>query len=394
MAKRLCRNYDILNADTIRKAIHDCMRHKTANERPDIAELYETCNDETAIIGYIQVILVKMLCAGSLDIPPVRYDVRLDRSNGKTRIIAIEHITQQIIDYIAYNGLEELMPYIGHYQIACRDGMGPLYGTHVIYQWMQDKSIRYAIKADMQKCYPSIKHDMIMAFLLHRVANDNLLKLIHALLVFNSNGIVSRHLQSMLVEHPELQEQIDLARSGLPIGSVLSIRLCALYLAQIYHLAEGSYFYTRRGQNINTYQHVMINLDDLYLFGSNARQMNMAMSQLIKTTHDRYGLTIKQDWQLIDLSYKHKDAHIDVLGYRIYHDRVTMRHRDYLKCRHALKRYKRHRNVHNARSLVSYDGMFRKHTNSIRFCEKYNVYRIVRKARKTISKHDKSTIRN
>lgn len=385
-----CRNIDITDKQFVVQSIHDCNGHKSSKKmsRDDIARLYS----QYPTVDSVSDVLTKEMQEEHLDIRQVRYEERVDRSNGKLRIIAIEDIKQQYYDYIAYNGLSDLDSYIGHYQIACRRGMGPLFGAKVIQQWMKDHKVRYAIKADVKKCYPSITHKNMMAWLNKHVANDRLLWLINALLEQSENGVPTATLRKRMLDDPETSKQVELVRQGLPIGSYLSIKLCALYMADLYHRCEGSYFTSRRGKRENVFRHVMFNLDDIYLFGSSAKDMHRAMVDLTEFAETK-GLTIKPNWQIISLSHKDPNAHIDVLGYRVYRDRITMRRRNYCKLRRSVSQFNAHKTVSNARSFLARYGMFVIHTNSRRFCSKYAVYAAARRARKVVSKYDKGNVR-
>lgn len=365
------------------------MSHKSTKKmsRQDISRIF----DQYKTVDAIADLLIGEIRSRHINVRQIRYEERVDRSNGKLRIIAIEDIKQQFYDYIAYNALEELDSYIGHYQIACREGMGPLFGAKVAQQWMREKDVRDAIVADIRKCYPSITHDNMMAWLHMHVANDALVWLIGELLKLSEEGKPTVSLVMRLREDPDLMAQYEAVKNGLPIGSYLSIKLCALYIADIYHRCEGTYFSERRGKRRNIFIHVMINLDDIYLFGSNASEMHRAMKDLIRFAAGK-GLTIKPDWRLISLNHSDPDAHVDVLGYRVYRDRITMRPRNYRKLRHSIRIFRAHPTVGHARSLMARHGMFILHTNARRFCNKYNVYQTARKARKVISRYDKSKV--
>lgn len=387
--KHKCKNIDITDHDFILRAIYECNSQKTKKEmqRHDIQRLYKKCHNEDGIANYLRDKIVNR----NLDLPNVRYDIRIDKSNGKIRILAIEDIEQQYLDYIAHNALDELESYIGHYQIACEKGQGPLYGARIIQQWIKELDVNYVIKADVKKCYPSIRHAEMIAWLQAHVKNDPLIWLISELLKHMENGDYTVFLKKCMRANPKNRERVEKAKKGLPIGSYLSIRLCALYLADVYHHCEGNYFVTRRKKKRNIFKHIMFNMDDMYFFGSNAKAMSRAMRDTIKFASAK-NLTIKSDWQMITLSKKDKDAHIDALGYRVYRDRITMRSRNYHKIRRAMGNFKSHTNIDNARSLMARYGMFIKDINSFRFCQKYNVYPKLRLARKVISDYDKSEI--
>lgn len=357
MAKRKCNHVDITDISFIENCIEDCIAHKTAKQmrRRDIRALYEEYPTNHAIAVMIQ----KELLSKKLHLEPIRYEEKIDRSNGKLRRIAIECIKQQIYDYIASNALEDIKSRIGYYQVACVKGKGSLMGVMSVYQWLQDPDVKYGIKSDIKQCYHSITHRNMMQWLKRHVKNDMLLWLINELL--------------------------NTVEEGLPIGSMLSITLSALYLSDLYHHLEDSYFTERRGKKHNIVLHKLFNLDDIYIFGSNAKAMNRMMHDFIIYANS-YGLTIKLTWQLIDLT--RPDAQIDVLGYKVYKDHITMRKRNYKKLKHSMRVFEAHPSVRKARSLCSLSGNI-KHTDSLRFCQKYNYFKLLREAKKVVSDYDK-----
>lgn len=161
MPKRKCKSVDITDHGFIKRAIEDFWTRKDKKQmsRDDIQELLKRCptNDDIADECRQEILNHK------LNLAPIRYIEKIDNSNGKLRRIAIECAKQQIYDYIASNGLEEVKSRIGYYQIACIKGKGTLMGVNVVHQWLKDKDVKYCIKADLRHCYPSITHENMMA---------------------------------------------------------------------------------------------------------------------------------------------------------------------------------------------------------------------------------------
>ena len=362
--KRKCKNVDITNIKFIENAIQDCLNHKTHKKllKRGYYDLFDMYGDDHGIALQLQ----KEIKERCLELPPVRYVDIVDSSNGKQRTLTVEHIKQQFYDYIAFHGLAELYSRFGYYQINIREHGSPIMACRYVQSWMNDKDVKYVVQMDIKKCYPSITHENMMGWLRKHVKNDDLLWLIEQLL-----------------------STCDI---GLPIGSRLSINLCALYLSDIYHHIESHYYTFRKGKKRRIFKHVLFYLDDVFLFGSNARQMRKATNDLIQV-YARYGLTIKSDWKLICLKYNRKHTHIDVLGYKVYHNRVTMRHRDYIKTRRAIRKCKQHpKSLRFAQGLVSLYGLFVKHTTSEKFKLKYNAKKYFKQAKEMISKYGKSLV--
>lgn len=363
--KRKCKNVHIDDLKFIEKAIQDCIFHKTEKKlrHRGYYELIDQYGDDHGIALELQ----KEIREHKLVLPPVKYVDIIDSGNGKQRTLMIEHIKQQFCDYIAYHGLSELYSRFGEYQINVREHGSPLMAMKYVQGWMKDKDVKYVAQLDIKKCYPSITHENMMSWLRKHVKNDDLLWLIDQLL--------------------------STCAIGLPIGSRLSINLCALYLSDIYHHIENNYFTYRHGKRIHTVKHFIFYLDDVFLFGSNARRLTNVVKDLINLYKDK-GLTIKSDWKMICLKTNRNDTHIDILGYKVYHNRITMRRRDYLKLRKAIRNCKKHpKSVRYARIVISLYGMFVKFTNSHKFVEKYNANKSYNVARKVVSNHDsKSTV--
>ena len=81
---------------------------------------------------------------------------------------------QQIYDYIAIEGLKPLFSYIGVHQYASIKERGCIKGVKTIKRWLRNKSLKYFAKLDIKKCYPSIQHDKLIAFLEKHIKNDML----------------------------------------------------------------------------------------------------------------------------------------------------------------------------------------------------------------------------
>ena len=95
------------------------------------------------------------------------------------------------------------------------------------------------------------------------------------------------------------------------------------------------------------------------------------------------------NWQCFEI----ESSFIDMVGYRIYKDHVTLRRCNMKKSRRAVIRYShKPKNIHLARRVLSYSGMI-KYSDSVLFCIKYNIHKYVKKARKVVSNYDKAKIR-
>lgn len=129
-------------------------------------------------------------------------------------------------------------------------------------------------------------------------------------------------------------------------------------------------------------------MDDILIIGSNSREL-IKVGNMIVNECAKKSLTIKPNWRCFEI----ESSFIDMVGYRIYKDHVTLRRCNMKKSRRAIIRYShKPKNIHLARRVLSYSGMI-KYSDSFLFCTKYNVYKYTKKARKVVSDYDKAKIR-
>lgn len=363
--KRKCKDVDIADVEYIHTCIIKCIEKKGWSEtyrRKDFQVLMAQHEGSTYAIAMM---LSYEIVNRKIKVGPVVYRTIYDKASKKQREIGIEDIKRQFYNYVAKEALSDLLPRIGEYQICCQKGRGASWGKDHISRWLKDDpSIRYGVTADIIHCYPSIDHTKIMDFLNKHIANDSLLWLI--------------------------EELLKGAKQGLIIGSVLSIDLCALYLSELYHFIQEKCYKLRitksqEVKRVRLLSHCLLYLDNIDLLGQSAKDLHKAVS-LIKEKLLEMGLRLHDDYKLI--SFK-KDGHMDALGYRIYKDHVTMRRRNYLKARKAVKSFRKHPTLTSAKRLIAYNA-FIKTTDSFRFRKKYQTKDLTRKARRIVSDYDKN----
>lgn len=304
-----------------------------------------------------------------LALKPIRYMDKVDSSSNKTRRIGIQDIKQQIYDYIAVEGLRPILRRIGEYQCASIPGRGQKYGIQAVQRWMRNPHIRYAAKLDIQKCFESIKHGAVMAWLRKRVRNDTLLWLVETLL--------------------------STFEQGLSIGSFLSQYLCNLYLSDLYHYASESLYRVRKRRKgddvrVNLISHVLFYMDDILLLGTNAKDLRHAVN-LICDKAKAMKLRIKKTWRVFSVQGA---EFVDMMGVRIYKTHMTIRSYVFRRIRrayaHALRRIKQHLAIPAslARRCASYYGLL-KNTNSYQLRKKWRAPLIMRVCKGVISRESK-----
>ena len=354
--KRKCNNIEISDIEFIKSSISHCLMNKNKN-RNDIQRIFK----EYKTIDNLALAMSNEIKNRKLEIKPIWYKEKFDNSSQKLRRIGIQDIKQQMYDYIAVDALVPVLTRIGKHQYASIKGRGPIKGVEQIYKWVQNPKVKYASKLDIKKCYESVDRRKLMKFLEKRVKNDELLWLIHELLYTFENG--------------------------LSIGSYLSQYLCNLYLSELYHdITENMYRIrkSKRGdKRVNLVYKCAFYMDDILLLGTNAKDLNKAV-KLIKEKARQLGFTLKPSWR----TFKIEKSFIDIMGYRIYKDHITIRRRVFKKIRRSIIKFKRSSSIAWARKIVSYNGQI-VHSDSCTFAKKYKWNKALKKARKVISNESK-----
>ena len=357
--KRKCKNVDISDLEFIELSVNQCLTGKTKT-RNDIVRIFEEYSDTHQIALQLH----KEIINRKLELKPICYKDKFDENSQKWRTIGIQDIKQQMYDYIAVNGLTELFPRIGKYQCASIKGRGQVYCAKAVYNHIQDKSIKYACQFDIRKYYESVSQDNMMKWLEKHVKNEPLLWLIRTLL--------------------------STFKKGLSIGSYLSQHLANLYLSDLYHQINENMHRIRNKKNgqcirVNLVSNCFFYMDDILIIGSNSRDLIKASKMIIDEV-EKLGLEIKSNWRCFDLG----NNFIDICGYTIYKDHVGVRRGTLKKMRRAFVRFsKKQNNLELARRVISYCGIL-EHSNCYRFCQKYNVYALKKKARKVVSNYAKN----
>ena len=246
------------------------------------------------------------LKAKKLRLAPIWYKDKVDSSNNKTRRIGIQHISQQLYDYVAVYAMSDLMRRIGEHQYASIPGRGPQKGMLKVRKWLKEKDVKYIAQLDVKKCFPSIPIPRVLAMVDKYVANADARWLVH-----------------------ELLSTFD---GGLSIGSYLSQYLCNLYMSQLYHEIKERMYYERRGKRIPLSKHALFYMDDILLLGTSSKGLHKAVKLICKYAEDKMGLAIKASWTVRRVD---DGQFVDTMGFRVYGDHTTIRRRVFLRGRRA-----------------------------------------------------------
>ena len=176
------------------------------------------------------------------------------------------------------------------------------------------------------------------------------------------------------------------------------------YLSQAYHYVAEQLFRERRkktGEKVRTrlIYHQIWFMDDILLLGTSARDLEKGMKLLSEFVSQNLGLTIKPEWRVETTDYigadgKHHGHDIDMMGYRVYCDHISIRRRTFKRHRRTILRAwaKLGRGqslpLATCRRIMSCKGKF-KNSNSAAVSKRLKIARLERIASRTISAYDK-----
>lgn len=242
---------------------------------------------------------------------------------------------------------------------------GQLFGKQAIETWIRTnpKKCRYAFKADVHHYYQSVPHDKLKDFLTRDIKNDNVLYLLFAL--------------------------IDTYDEGLCIGSYLCQYLANYYLSYAYHYITEMLYVERRGKRQNLIHHALFYMDDILLLASNKKHLKMAVKAFEKYLNNTLGLELKPTYQLFPLDSRP----IDMMGYKIYTYKTTVRKRIFNKANKVFIKNKGKKEIilEDSYKIISYYGYF-KHTFSKKYIKKVKLNNSLKISKEVISNEAKSKL--
>ena len=426
--KTYCKRLVLSNPDIIEKCISDYLHDKyrknstirfisehSGKERKYIAENYRPGTDfykqqnRAVAVSMAKNIATRTvkdhIYNTTYGFPVVRYRHIKDGGTGKDRTLGLETVLFRLYEAVAQQTAAPLFhAKLGTYQVASIKGRGQMYGKKAICKWLsQDpEGTKVQIKADVQKCYPSIPHEPLRRFFKRDLRKSP--DLLYLLLTFID----------IYEEWPDPDSK-DCTR-GILIGSPVSKDMCNYYLSHAYHYATERLrsTKTRRGKTVSKrlISHIIFYMDDIVMYGSNKKDISKAMKMFSKYMSDVLLLKLKPSWRKFRSQYRDKNDKqrgciLDYMGMRFHGGKVsckeyfgrqvkhretwvTMRKRIFLKARRMLRRFekmvKRKMDIpiRFAKSIVSQFGWF-KNTDMVRYRKANKVDSLMRIIRKIIS---------
>lgn len=330
-----------ISDDNIKLAIKNVCKHK--GNRKQFKELKE--NPE-ANIEWIRSYALNFKNANH---KPIEI---YDGIQRKKRTIIVPTFEEQIIHHMVVNVLKPIImrPMYEH-SYGSIPNRGATLGRKYIEKWIKHdhKNTRYCLKMDIRKYFDSIPHDVIIKRLTEQIHDKQFLDV--------------------------LTEIISVTNVGIPLGFYTSQWLANWYLTALDH-------YIKEDLCAKYYIRYM---DDMVVFGSNKRKLHR-MRESIAQFLNLIGLEMKSNWQVFPIISRF----LDFMGYRFYHNRVTLRRSIlYKACRKSNRLAKHKPSIYSLKQAMSYLGWFSQSDTYNIFRKRFNNNINIQYMKRRISTYDK-----
>jgi len=316
---------DIVSMDNlIESAKLACKRRKNKRE---VARFKE---NQTVLLEKLQTMLMDHTFVSS------QYKIFQVRENGKVRDVANLPLYPDRIVHWAISRVVE--PIINSRLIDQTHASRVKHGTHSAmtdaYKYLRrDSRIKYCLKTDVRKFFPSVDRIVIKSKLRTIIKDKDALALMDRIID-------------------------DYPLTGIAIGNRVSPMMANLCLSEMDHVMKEVH-------HVHYYVRYM---DDVVILGYSKpwlHQMRKIMSAIL----GEMGLTMEGKWQIFPV-----DTGIDFVGWRIYSTHILIRKRTKVKIKAASDRLAekvasgRELNKHDHGTIASYNGL-------MKWCNAYNLYR-------------------
>lgn len=304
------------------------------------------------------------------------------RENGKLRDICEESPKQQVFEYIAKGALDplfraKLLPI----QYGSLPGKGQIKGKR-----QNERILRRALhhktdaaKCDVRKAYPSTTVECVMTLLRRDIGkNKVLLWLVEAIMANYPDGV-------------------------LLIGGYLPCWLFNYVMSYVlrYILSHRK---VRRDKSLKMVLAITCYADDITVYGR-ISNLEKVMRDTTRWAKETLGLTIKSAWQIVHFASfvqerqqrnrrrkgsRQRTPGLDMMGYVVRRTYTIIRGRNFVRLRRAILRAQRNLDTlgyvpwWRAQRILSQWGEI-KHSDSRGFCTKYNVYKLIKAAKRSAS---------
>lgn len=206
----------------------------------------------------------------------------------KTRYIESAIFENRIVHHAVFECLETwLDPILYEHSYACRTGRGTHLAMTTLKGWLRNKKLKYYIKCDVKKFFPSIDRRILIKLLHKKIADKDLLAL----------------LENLILSSP--------STNGIPIGNLTSQLFANLYLNEL----DG---YVKRELRVKHYIRYM---DDFILLVETKEEMQLFFTMIENFLKEKLNLLLSPQKNRLDKI----ERGITFVGYFIKRDSIRLK---------------------------------------------------------------------
>ncbi len=294
------------------------------------------------------------------DLDRVLTKSRRDGPSGKVREIAYLCMRHQLLGHITKLGMDPLLKArILPTQHASLPGKGQTGLKRQVQRFLRRRlDIRIAQKTDCTSAYASVQYDTVISLIRQEIPRARWILLC-------------------------LQELKKAAPGGhLIIGGYLDAWLFNFVMSYAMRYVLGLRK-SRRGNCFPLVIRAVTFMDDMLLLGRSETAMRQAVRALKSFFWERFRMTMRTTTAI----FAPESGFIDMAGYRIRSEYVTMRRRNWrIARRHMIRALESIKNTGTLKRQLAGDIISRYgiicNSDSFRICRKYQIFKIMRTARK------------
>ena len=278
----------LLDEEFIRKCILKAAKGK--RKRRDVRQVL---NNIPHTINVIKETLETDSFKPAIHYPKIIYE------HGKERtIVKPKFFIESIVHVMVSELLKDIyMPKFYEYSCASVPGKGCLFGKKTIQKWITKLKRQhpgrkiYVLKLDIRKFFENVNRDVLLELLSRNIKDSRFMDLL-----------------ATIVDCPEVK--------GLPLGFVTSQWLANIYL---------TFFDNFVKQNLKCKYYIRY-MDDVVILDVDKYHLHFIRSKIQIILESVFRLKLKKNYQIFPLAgITLTGRPLDFIGYKFYHDRITIR---------------------------------------------------------------------
>jgi len=250
----------------------------------------------------------------------------------KKRLIAAAPFENRIVHHAICNVIEPIFEktFIDD-SYACRKGKGTHKALLRTFEFV--KETNYVLKADISKYFSSINGQILFSILKKKISDAKLLKLLETLI---ASGAQATHFSQQKLS--SFANRLTPTDRGIPIGNLTSQLFANIYLNELDYFVKNELA-------IEPYLRYM---DDFVIFGQDKKELWQTVKKIRAFLKNRLLLSLHPK----KTSVSPTRCALDFLGYKIYPEKILLRHRNLVNYFRRRKKYQTKALTHSRASFL------------------------------------------